>query len=272
MGGVVGEYLSQFWGIPFVHTEHTSGLIFASEQYTNKDKQLLRKVYGNSLMNVFVSNYAMVEILQKYGIEKSANHCVIHNLIDNSFFNARRSSIESTAFKYVNISNIVPRKGHIILFKAWKILLDKFPNSTLTIAGKGSSLNEVKNLASSLNLNSSIVWKPRLDREEVKREIQNNHVVVSSSIVETFGLILAESIALGVPVVSTDSGGVRDFINNNNGFITERSAEALAEGMIKIQEQYSRFLKDDVSQSISSISSSKVIGDKLEGLYSAILN
>ena len=44
-------------------------------------------------------------------------------------------------------------------------------------------------------------------------------LLLSTSVSETFGLAVAESIAHGTPVVCTDSGGIRDFVNETNGVI-----------------------------------------------------
>ena len=74
------------------------------------------------------------------------------------------------------------------------------------------------------------------------REIEAAHVVISCSKFETFGMTILESLSLGRPVLSSDSGGPRDLVNETNGVLMDIQSDAdLASGMKRIQANYSEF-------------------------------
>ncbi len=64
-----------------------------------------------------------------------------------------------------------------------------------------------------------ITFVGRLSHEELLKKYSQYSLLVSTSQSETFGLAVAEAIAHGTIVVCTDSGGIRDFVNNSNGRI-----------------------------------------------------
>ena len=55
---------------------------------------------------------------------------------------------------------------------------------------------------------------------------------VLSSYYEGFGIVLAEADILGLPLISTDIPGPRQFILNNNGYLVENSTDGIYNGMI----------------------------------------
>jgi glycosyltransferase involved in cell wall biosynthesis len=65
--------------------------------------------------------------------------------------------------------------------------------------------------------------------------MQNCDVFVLSSIVETFGVVLIEVLAVGKPVVATKCGGPEDIVNQDNGILVPtKDVHALAEAMYNI--------------------------------------
>ena len=60
-------------------------------------------------------------------------------------------------------------------------------------------------------------------------------LLLSTSRSETFGLAVAESLMYGTPVVCTDSGGVRDFVNERNGIIVGiNDVDALVNAILSV--------------------------------------
>ena len=54
--------------------------------------------------------------------------------------------------------------------------------------------------------------------------MKNADCFLSSSYVETFGAVLAEAIAYGLPVISTKSEGATEIINKSNGILIKHGA------------------------------------------------
>ena len=69
------------------------------------------------------------------------------------------------------------------------------------------------------HLCNTIVFLGMVNHHELLKRYSDYSLLLSTSISETFGLSIAEAIAHGTPVVCTNSGGVTDFVNENNGII-----------------------------------------------------
>lgn len=66
---------------------------------------------------------------------------------------------------------------------------------------------------------TNVSFMGKKSHSELLQQYSSYTLLVSTSISETFGLSVAEAIAHGTPVVCTDSGGIRDFVNNQNGYV-----------------------------------------------------
>ena len=79
-------------------------------------------------------------------------------------------------------------------------------------------------------------WLPATDRVELARVIARGTLFVSSSLGEGFGLPPLEAMACGVPVLLTDSGGVRDYARHLHNCVmtAPRDPVALASGIVAL--------------------------------------
>ena len=78
----------------------------------------------------------------------------------------------------------------------------------------GQELMEGKPLSEYSTKN--IMFKGNMPHNELLMQYSAYSLLLSTSISETFGLAVAEAIAHGTPVVCTDSGGIREFVNERN--------------------------------------------------------
>lgn len=69
------------------------------------------------------------------------------------------------------------------------------------------------------NTDKTITFKGTVEHDTLLEQYHHYSLLLSTSISETFGLSIAEAIAHGTPVVCTDSGGIRDFVNEGNGIV-----------------------------------------------------
>jgi 1,2-diacylglycerol 3-alpha-glucosyltransferase len=262
MGGVVAEYISSKLNIPFFHTEHTSGLIYKPQQYNQSDIAILRKVYQKAARVFFVSNFAKDAISKEFGLDNQ-NFSVLHNLVSPIFFQ-NISQTQPDGFKAICICNLLPIKKVDFLLHAWKKVIQLLPLATLTIAGEGLEKDRLLDLAKNLNITSHLIWLPRLSKEEVKKELCSHHVLLSTSEVETFGLTIAEALAVGKPVVVADSGGPRDIVSCGDGFIVSHDVEDFTSAILRIwkkEHDYPEIISERCKQKFGS-----------QRIYSNIMN
>jgi glycosyltransferase involved in cell wall biosynthesis len=121
----------------------------------------------------------------------------------------------------VSIGGFEFRKGHDLLIHAFQSVLKERPDVRLAIVGRtGPTLNELKAMIQERGLESNIALLPDVPYADVPSLLRRADVFVLSSrwrkgeFGEGFPLVLAESGALGRPVVSTQSTGCEEIIRD----------------------------------------------------------
>lgn len=102
------------------------------------------------------------------------------------------------------LSRIHPKKGLPYLLKAWRDIEARAPDWDLVIAGPDevNHTAEMKALAHTLGL-SRVTWHPPVHGEEKSDLYRSADLFVLPTHAENFGLVVAEALAHGVPVVTT---------------------------------------------------------------------
>ena len=127
----------------------------------------------------------------------------------------------------VSVATIGLRKGHHNLLQAFKMLRTK--NATLTLVGPISAGYDRY-----LDLDQPAVRVTgRVSRSTVIRELQQASIFVLASIEEGLALVIAQAMACGLPVISTEATGASELITNGvEGIIVPgSSAENLAQAI-----------------------------------------
>lgn len=119
----------------------------------------------------------------------------------------------------VYVGRLVPQKNLNILLHAIK----KIPGIKLKVIGEGQELKRLLILSKQLGIEKRVMFLGKVDsHEEVIKEIKKSSMLVLPSIRENFGIVPLEAMASGTPVISTNTEGPRDYINNGeNGLLTE---------------------------------------------------
>lgn len=269
MGGVVGQFLSKKFEIPHIHTEHSSSLISGVGKFTNHDVKSIRDTLESAKVCIFVSRFFKEQIINKFGV-KAERFIVIPNLINNIFFSSDISSRKYPK-KVICIGGLSAVKNHELLLRAWERVLKSHPEMKLSLVGSGPLESELKQLADQLTISSSVTFIPGSSRQEIRDQINEHDIVVSSSKIETFGLSIAEALACGKPVVATNSGGVSDIIQTSDGIIASQDMDSLSEGIIHLIENYSSFLPEQLRSSAFDRFHEDQIYQQLFSVYSDLL-
>jgi len=120
------------------------------------------------------------------------------------------------------------------LIKAIPSVLEKVPEAKFIIAGDGDQRDYLKNLATSLGVSCSIKFVGLIAHDELPRYLASADVYVSTSLSDTISVSMLEAMACELPVVVTDSGDNRKWIEDGeNGFIVPiRDPSGLAEKIV----------------------------------------
>lgn len=144
-------------------------------------------------------------------------------------------SVEGDKLKFYYVGRISYVKGIDILLKAFHSIQNQDIELHLIggVVGKMET-KYLKYLQKEYRSDPRIIWHGKVEPNEIFEITKNFHVGVAASVcMEVFGLNIAESLALGKPVITTRCGGGEMQITDGyNGWLVEpNNAEALAEGI-----------------------------------------
>jgi glycosyltransferase involved in cell wall biosynthesis len=114
----------------------------------------------------------------------------------------------------------------------------RHPDATLTIAGSGPLADSLRALAESLGLPGAVIFAGRLDRDAMAQAYRNADIAINPSLVDNMPNSVLEALASGVPVVSTNVGGVPYIVNDGQTalLVPANSPEAMAEAILKLMD------------------------------------
>lgn len=128
----------------------------------------------------------------------------------------------------LQISGFEEKKGHFYTLNAFRELLKHYQNCKLMLGGKGSLLNDIKNLCKELNLQDKVFFLGAIEPEEVfevmkKADMFLHHsVTAKSGDKEGIPNVIMEAMATGLPVVSTYHSGIPELIEDGiDGYLVE---------------------------------------------------
>ena len=146
----------------------------------------------------------------------------------------KKLNIQENDFVFINVSRFNEAKDHKTLIKAFYKVHQKKNNTKLLLVGDGELHNEIVQLIDGLKLNQFVILAGvRFNTEDFYNA---SDCFVLSSIYEGFGLVLVEAMSCELPVISTDCGGTREIIANNDDLIPVKSPDLLAEKMCFVME------------------------------------
>lgn len=124
----------------------------------------------------------------------------------------KRLSIPSDDLILSTVSYLRPFKNPQVLLKACKELRDRGIQVRLVVAGDGDMLSALKSLAERLEIADRVHWLGNV--ADPRSLLQASDLFVLASVGEAFGLVLAEAMACGVPVVGSRSGSLTEVVEH----------------------------------------------------------
>ncbi|MBC8179732.1 glycosyltransferase family 4 protein [candidate division KSB1 bacterium] len=175
---------------------------------------------------IFLTNYSHKKIINESigpigGVVKTIYHGV-----DESFFNTSRQQKDifkksnvPTKLLYVSIINYYKKQINVV--KAFEILIKKGYDIELELVGPAFSpaLVELKNYISKMNgLKNKIRYVGNVENKELQKYYNNSDIFIFASSSETFGMILLEAMASGLPIACSNVSSMPEILEQNGEY------------------------------------------------------
>ena len=267
--GIQALFMKKKLRIPYIVTEHWSGYYEnAKVNIYNGSiliKNLTRKILSNALLLLPVTK-KMGQIINEKIVTIPFE--VVENVVDTSLFFFHPS--DAKRFRFIHASSLNYYKNPEGIIRAIKQLVIEGLNFELVLIGPIK--DELIELSDSLSLTDKyIFFKSEIPYYQVANEMQNSSSLVLFSRVESLPCVLLEALCCGLPVISTDVGGISEVINEANGILIESENEAqLVNAMKKMILNYDSYDKINIAKKAASEFSYNSIGKKIAEIYDKI--
>jgi len=231
--GAYATALCQLLGLPLVVTSQGETVMDDHNIY-ERSVQLrwwLRRGIRKSSATTACSDFVLEDLRNRFGL---ANGQVIPNAVD---IEATSPEGLACAHEYiVAVGRVVEKKGFDLLVNAFRRVHESRPSLRLHIGGSGPAMPALRRLVEALGLERSVKFLGPLTRDEVAVAMSGARAVVVPSRVEPFGIVALEAWRSGSPVVVTNVGGTKEFVEHGvSGLVVDPSdSVALADAILEL--------------------------------------
>ena len=229
------------YALPYVFF-HRVKLIHTVHNIPNKDLGRGTRFLLKILVKLKKINFSSIsriiqnEIVKEYNVSELLCPIIV-NPVDCKKYEmvaAQRRSQVMDVFRFVSVGRLSSQKNHMLLIQAFKKVVEKKHNVLLTIAGDGSLRELLINYVHQLALDDKVVFLGEI--ADVPNLLAQCDAFVLSSDYEGLPLTLLEAMAAGLPIISTNVGGVSDIvINEENGLLVpSKNCDMLADSMDRL--------------------------------------
>ncbi len=268
-----------------IHTHLELHYIFAYALFNNKKvmatihsqpdritssllKKMIKSLQKRNLLSLIGCADCVSKNAEKYWNVRSVR--TIYNPIELSDYHTDGQKSDNE-FKFIHIGRLHPIKNQKLLIRAFKSVVLENPNTRLVIVGEGNLRSELEKLCLDLNIDSKVDFLGI--RSDVPELLAQSNAFVLSSDSECCPMTVLESIATGLPVVSTDVGGVGEIVKDAGILVEKGNEEELAQAMIKMCKDVNTYkIMSSNAQRESLNYDVKLIASEYEREYRYLIN
>lgn len=164
------------------------------------------------------------EFYNQMGIDKSKITIIPPGIQENFFVDPDLDDVKKTRSQYdglilLSVGELSWIKSQAMMIRAMQIIVKQKPASLVLIGSDRTELSNLKELSRKLGVEKNVFFLGSKSPEEVKKYMHASDLLLNTSLAEGLSTILLESMACGLPFVTTPSGG--------NGYLAQQSGAGL---------------------------------------------
>lgn len=263
-------YLKKRYGIPFVITEHWTALRKINAGTTPKSIKLTAKIIGNQADYILPVSYDLQKGLENLQITTSMK--VIPNVVNTSLFGPAKDRVNE--FTFIHVSNLIPRKNPEKILATAIRLLNKGFRFRLQLGGDGNDeiLAKLKTTVEKSGHQDKIEIFGMQSISQIADRMRKSNCFILFSNDENQPCVIAEAFASGLQVISTNVGGIAEFLPQDFGVLLDSPDEIqLENAMVRLMKNkipHHPNLLNDFAHATFSV---ERIGQEFTAIYSKVL-
>lgn len=212
--------------IMLLHTIHNKPI----NEYKKKYFKVARKLYkDDKAIPVAISDIIKKEMLELYEIHHI--ECIYNPVNISKFYNERNYEFTGRKVRFINVARMMLQKNQRLLVDAFAEAYAKTNgNCELYFVGDGELRKELETRVADLGIQGAVTFCGSVPN--VPDYLAKSDVFVLSSNYEGLPLSGLEAMASGLPIVSTEVGGMADIVTDNGILVEKGDTEGLASALI----------------------------------------
>lgn len=266
--GLIAWWHKIIHGTPYIITEHWSRYLPGNDFSGFFRKKLTKTVVKHASAVTTVTDI-LAKAMQGHGLNNK-NYVIVPNVVDINVFKPKQH--HNATPKIVHISCFENKSKNITgLIDALQILEGKNIGFECVFIGDGIDFNMIKEYSLQLKHQENIRFTGVLEGQQLIDELASGDFLVLSSNYETQGVVLLEAFACGLPVVSTNVGGIPEIVNESNGILVPpQDPEKLAEAMETMLQTYQNYDAMALREGVIKKFSNETVGKLLNSIYKSL--
>lgn len=263
--GIVAYLLSQKTCCKTVISEHWS----KAEKLLKHPlyRKIALKAYKKNSSIICVSKFLASKIEHNTGFR---NITVIPNIVDTSLFSYKpKNEFDGTRLICTCVASWkLPKRLDLIIDSLSEFAGESGCRICLNVVGDGLQVDSMK--ARKIHDNLSIKWHGYLDKSSIVSLLNESHLFLHASEIETFSIVTAEALSTGTPVLASNTGALPELIHEQNGMLAENNVSdwIIKEGeIIKKKYDYEAIARENQNRF-----SPETTGKAILEVYNKVLN
>ena len=270
--GWLGLWAKKKLDIPYLITEHWSGYMPGASNSFNKynrwSKRLFRKIIQESAFVVTVSE-ALTNAMQS--IDSDANYIRIPNVVDEAIFHLPVDAFKKENFRLLHISTFNFQKNMPAMLAAFDKVAVAFPKIEFHIVGPKAKFQKLFPIQSA---DTHYVLHGEIPQEQIALLMHQSDACVLYSHYETFGCVIIEANAAGLPVIVSDIPVLQEIVQagQNGVLVTSDDSNVLAQDIISFLNNQDKFRPKQIAAEARAKYSFSVVGKQFVELYQSLVS
>ena len=267
--GGIAIRIGKEYEIPFVVTEHSSAYFqHIPENYFSRSSYfrfVTKRTFEEALAVSSVSNWLLQRLNSLFTIKQTK---LIRNVVDTNVFYS--SEITNKIKRFIHVSMMHPLKNVQGILQALALLKKKTADWEMLFVGP--VLKENVELAVRIGVAENVSWRGALSYNEVAACVRSADALVHFSHYENLPCVINEALCCGLPVISSNVGGISELVNSTNGvIIAPGDINALTNAMHDFLQQKTNYNKKEIAASAANHFNQNTIGKQLQDWYQEML-
>ena len=178
---------------------------------------------------IIVPSGYLIDVFGRFGFRAEP----IFNISDFGAFQDRKRRVVTPHILVAR--NLEPLYDIETSIRAYAVIKSKYSAATLTITGYGSDERRLKSLVRDLNI-QDVTFTGRVERTQMPELFHQADIFLNSSVIDNMPVAIIEAFYAGLPVVTTDAGGIPYIVRDReSGLLApKRDVDALAAALREV--------------------------------------